>query len=759
MKRGLEIHRTRHYLIRLAAAASALCAVTARAQSTDVVAPPADPAKPAQIQSLSREEAEQERLRALLDAAPKAYQDNFLVTADAAAAEAQATAPPSEGLRSYLAEFGAGFDQLDETGYGKRSAGQFGLRTEYRSETLNYGDFILQADVRNRNGDPYLSGFGSYGIATDATGERIALRNSGLPLTDRTFADTTLGDTWSQLTDALSRTYRLAFGSDNVRGFATRLSNPDFDLTTGYGERGYLIGGPYPGFEKSDGVLAWLGYTARFDNDRFAGVQVNRASGVASYFDTPYSVTPAPLPAASNLFNVTSWAASVGYGNADLGNGDTRGRAILLGSRSDTPSGITVGDAQPATSGGDAHGLFLEETWHSGRYTHEFGAYAADPNLYFGDYQLTTGNRGAYWRVDNYGSRLNWGAGVDFDKSLPQLNGPTNTIQIASTRIGLSGNFQYQFDRYTSLGASLNVSDDRYDGQDNATSGGGSRSLYGNVFYQTRWFDWPLSRFNLTLQRNEQLLVDSPGATGQELDWEQQWIGGKYETMQPEFTTTLGFAHDTSSGTPQNYPTAGVQFRYWLDSDFNVGGNLRYTSQSGGLATSRGLSGNLNLERAFAQHWRVGVAAGLNQARIAAQQNSLTAALLSRSDEKSVFMYLRFEGSSGSGFQLAGSPSASPGGGRISGTVFLDANRDGEQQTDERGAANIEVLLDGRFHARTDAQGRFEFPMVTTGHHRLSLNLETVPLPWGVASEQAISADVALRGQAIVRIPIVRVSE
>ena len=70
---------------------------------------------------------------------------------------------------------------------------------------------------------------------------------------------------------------------------------------------------------------------------------------------------------------------------------------------------------------------------------------------------------------------------------------------------------------------------------------------------------------------------------------------------------------------------------------------------------------------------------------------------------------------------------------------------------------NVEVFLDGRYRVTTDSAGRFEFPMVATGGHRLTLKLESVPLPWGAALDQGLGVEVPLRGQATARIPVVRV--
>ncbi|RYF59186.1 MAG: hypothetical protein EOO27_10145 [Comamonadaceae bacterium] len=698
----------------------------------------------AQIQSLDRAQAEQARLRALIDASPDSYQDRFM-SPEAAAALPQsvnATGSDSEGYRAWLLETRVGVGESSTTGFGRSRGSEIGVRAEYRRETLNYGEFILQSDTRYSAGDT-LSGLGVLGYARERSSERFTLRNLGFPITTSTFADTSAGAVYSELTDGLSRNYRLSLGSSTVRGASTRIYSSDFDLRAGVGQRGYLAGGPYPGFERSQGMLGWLGYTQRFESGRYAAFQIDRASDVPAYYADRYSFT-----SGIGRKDVTSYAAAAGYGTETLGDGDTRGRLTFVGSR--------VNQSTLGLQDRDARGLFYEGSARTGRLRHEFGSYVAQPGLHFGDYELITGTRGAYWRVDSSASRLNWGGGVDYERS----SSDANSLRTGYRRWGVSGNFQYQLDRNSSVGGSANVYDTRYsdDAASLATLGSGSRSFYGSAFYQDRFFNLPRTRLSLTVRRNQLLVNNAAAASGEELQWEQDWIPGRYETTRPEFTTTLGVARDSTGGVTRTYPTAAVQFRYWASPDFSISGNLRYTSQSGGLSTSRGLSGSLAAERVVAPGWRLGFSASLNQARFNQQQISLLAPQYTRTNDKVAYVYLRYEGNAGSAYPMAGLGGRG-GSGSVSGFVYFDANRDGEAQNDERGAAGIEVLLDGRYRASTDRDGRFEFPLVTTGRHEISLNLETVPLPWGAPPDRRVSIEVPLRGQAIARVPVVRLGE
>jgi hypothetical protein len=699
------------------------------------------------VQSLTRLQAEQERLRALQLGRPPAYVDKVM---DPSTLPAQADSSADKldltdaGLRTYFVETRMGFADSATTNQGSARAAEFGVRSEYRYETLNYGELVAQVDARTRAGDQV--GVGSISSATLKTSERVTLRDIGLPITSNVFADIALGDIGSEVTDALGRSYRLSLGSSSVRGISTQIFSRAMDLRFGVGLRGLPIGSPYPGFERSEGMLGWLGYSHRFGSNYFAGVQLGEAKKI-----------PAQFGQGATLDSASSVAVSAGrsYGLAD--DGDYKARVTLLASRTSTAL---------AEQNLNAKGIFLEGGLILRGYRNEFGIYSSDPNLYFGDAPLTGDSRGAYWRVDRDRARWKWGASVDYEQQ-----NPTHAAgRLAVNRYGLSGNAIYRIDRNSSTGGNVNLSETRYPDVTAAaliSTGSGTSTYSASAFYQTRFDDWGRSRFTVSARRNQVIVANGLPASGEQIDWEHDWITGKYETMKPEFTTTLGVARDHSaSGQTELSPTAALLLRYWPSADWTVGGNLRYSSRSGNLSTSRGLSGTINSEYILNSNWRVGFAASINEANIQinTQGNfgapSVTGPIINRSSDKSAYIYIRFEGSRGSPYQTLGLKGVgSAGAGNIRGIVYFDANRDGEQQADERGAPGVEVSLDGRYRTITNAEGRFEFPVVATGDHRLTLKLETVPLPWGAASESGLKIEVPLRGTVEARIPVVRTGD
>lgn len=697
----------------------------------------------AQIQSLDSLEAEQERLRKLIADKPPAYQDKVMEPVTLLLGETESDAPLAEpdGFRSWSLEGRVGFADYESDAQGRQRAGETGIRGEYRQETQNYGEFSLQADVRARNSGDADASVGSLLAAREKNAARVTVRNYGFPVTTSITADTSAGDITSELTDAFSRSYRVSLGSSQVRGVGTRLSDGKFDLRAGMGQRGELTGGPYAGFEATQGKVSWLGYSQHLENGLTAGVQMNQAK------DIPALDRAASLANTGSSENVDSLAASLGYGGDLEGDGDKKARITVLTSRV---------SAQNQVQDSDASGVFVEGGFRSGRYRHEMGVFGSEPDLRFGDNALVSDNRGAYWRTDRSGSRLSVGGGVDVEHYNAGTEGAA-----ASRRVGVNANARYRIDRDRSIGGSVSIGDSRSVQESGAASTDShARSSNLNAYYQTRFGALEPTRFSAILHQNESLVTNGAAATGDELQWEQDWITGKYETMRPELATTLGLAHDRSTGETQTYPTAGVNARYWLDGDWNVAGNLRYTSRQGNLSTSQGLSGTASTEYDMGSGWRTGATASMNQARVAVSGNSLLEPQVSRSTDKSAQLYLRWEEASGSPYQLVGKRNDGfAGSGSITGAVFFDANRDGEQQADEAKVPGVELFLDGRYRTTTGKDGRFEFTQVTTGKHDLTLNLDTVPLPWGSAREHNVSVDVPLRGWAEAYIPVVKTGE
>ncbi len=719
-----------------------------------------------QIETLTPQQAEQERARRQMGEKGEkgeqreVYEDKFMDPLEVGEQDASSDyvgplVGDGWGLSTFGLESRYGYSSYESSGSGtgpggarqRSSAGEWGQQLHFSQQTLNHGEWNLQAEGRLRQGDERLSS-GPLGFGVRRSGQRVVLRNLAFPVGGGIFADSATGDQYADVTDALRRNYRLFLGSSVIRGAATRIYGRDFDVSAGMGERGRLVGGPFAGFENFGGTLAWLGATRRFASGYFAGLQVNQARNVLNPWDM-IGADASPRHRAGLREDVLSSAAAFGFGKEPVRDGDFRWRLTWLHSRA---------DAQSSQRSKTADGAFVEVTARLAGLRHEWGLYRTDPQLRFGDNLILSDNRGAYWRMDGNAARLSWGLGLD----AAQQNQGRNAGSHGSRQWGLFGNAQYRINRHDSLGLSGHWSQQRRFNLPPAEQAGGQRSVQANAFYQTRFADWAPTRLRMNIWRNEALVANDARATGEELQWEQDWIQGRYETMRPELTTTLGWARERNRLNDQTYPTAGLIGRYWINPGWSVGGALRYTSRSSNLFTSRGLSGSVNSEAELGGGWRMGASLQLNQARTHMQVSGMAgpsgASMVTRSNDRSVYVYLRWEGSAGQPLRALGQgDSSGAGSGAVRGVVFMDANNDGERQPMESGAAQVEVILDGRYRTLTDSSGQFEFPMVVTGSHQLSLRAESVPLPWGPVPGGSASIEVPLRGVANAHLPVIRV--
>ena len=122
-----------------------------------------------------------------------------------------------------------------------------------------------------------------------------------------------------------------------------------------------------------------------------------------------------------------------------------------------------------------------------------------------------------------------------------------------------------------------------------------------------------------------------------------------------------------------------------------------------------------------------------------------------RPSDRGFFITLRYGSNAGSPvIPLGGVPGS--GSGRIEGSVFLDANGNWLRDGNESGAANILIVLDGKFSTRTNAIGSFEFASVVSGQHALTVLQDDVPLPWSLDTDRKVNTTVSTR--RITRIDI-----
>jgi hypothetical protein len=148
----------------------------------------------------------------------------------------------------------------------------------------------------------------------------------------------------------------------------------------------------------------------------------------------------------------------------------------------------------------------------------------------------------------------------------------------------------------------------------------------------------------------------------------------------------------------------------------------------------------------------------LNHNRAALETFDPTLGSYSDLADRTVWLTVGYARSAGQPYPTFGrAHDGKAGSGSLSGEVFFDENGDSVRQPSERVAVGATVVLDGRYQARTDEQGRYLFAPVPTGEHEVTLLTEELPLPWGLDDERPRPITVWFRQTAEVSFPVVAI--
>jgi hypothetical protein len=188
----------------------------------------------------------------------------------------------------------------------------------------------------------------------------------------------------------------------------------------------------------------------------------------------------------------------------------------------------------------------------------------------------------------------------------------------------------------------------------------------------------------------------------------------------------------------------------------NATANIR---RSFGDYSETSVSANLALDWRINQQWTLSLNANENRGTayrlpVLDPLAPPLPAIPARSD-RGIYVILRYQDRAGSSVVPLGG-AAGQGAGTLAGRLFLDANENGVFEPSEQTAANVTVLLDGRFSTRTDSQGRFNFFAVAAGDHAIMVMPDNLPLPWTIEEKKRFAVTVKTREASFVDIGATR---
>lgn len=578
-----------------------------------------------------------------------------------------------------------------QTERGDDTFGEQGISGGGFWETPAWGSFSLDSTLFHSNRERFEDDGGWGGAAT--LWQRNLFVDGGWRL------DNGLGVINTPSLDLQRNQYRFFLPTVPFAGVSTQWTQDEHGTVVygAAGRAGLYNGTRVVGFDLADGYVASFGSQWRW---------APGWTGAASYLRTQGRITP-----------------------------DDRGEAVFVDDQTQAVHLATQWEGQrdavqlnvlgSDTEHGAAQGMWIDASARRGRYRHNYGAFSLDPELVWGALPINNDIRGGYYRIAYQFARWSWNAGIDDIRSISG-DGFDGQYGTGFVRYQASSTFGY--------GGSLSVrhtSENTYAMQlfaDKSTHWGQTRLQFDHADGGNQGGDSWLASIDQALPMREGTRLSASLAYG-ELS---------YSGESPTATTTAAFYGGRD-----------------LTDTISIDGTARWTYGNGPSAL-RGLDLNLSANWRIRPRWSLAAAfyqsQGSQRSPFILDPLVTDTPFISLPRDRSVFLTLRYERQAGRSMAvLGGAPGTAVGG--IVGSVFLDDNNDGVRAASEQPAANITIVLDGRYSVRTDSNGQYEFPRVAVGSHRITVLPDNLPLPWFMEDSTA-QQPIEVRVRQITRLDV-----
>jgi hypothetical protein len=625
------------------------------------------------------------------------YQDHYIgggsLSPDISAGES--SNGDSEGLARSVQIDGV-MSRLTSTGGGASNTfTENGIVAKSQWDTAEYGAWSLDASARTGGSGDNQSETGQGGT--------ITLRQRGMPFDGDWLADNALGDLNSPDIGLARLQPRFYLPTGPMQGLTTEWHGPsDLQIVAGGGVPGIYDGILVPNFRTLDGTTATVGAQWSPAPHWTVGGQlidthdVNLAIGP--------TIDGTALMSSTTGLMTAAWADGGERLQMNLLDGDVSGK-------------------------GNATGAWVDASAAQGRIVQNAGLFRIDPNLTWGNQLITNDAEGGYYRFGYQSRQWLTDVGIDEVHSVSGLGTDTTFI---------TGDMRYQVSRDWGVGAIANVS---------RTDGATSWSLEGYVDHVNAWGTGRVQAdfADTTTGEDSTLTLDQtwtmPTGIRFSTSASVQRISGAIINGLEEDSTVLGIS---AYGGGQLTTRLGVE------------GNIRWAKTLQGEAAP-GIYANVSLTYRLSQNWQIlatyydSQIGSWTPLTVVSPLAPPVAATIPSMGERGMFLTFRYQRATGSHFAPLGG-AAGAGAGEIAGIVYLDANNNGQLDAGETGAPNVTVMLDGRFSVQTDANGRFDFPMVSTGHHVITVISDNLPLPWTLLNGGRTEVEVTTRDRTNVNV-------
>ncbi|HEY2629618.1 MAG TPA: carboxypeptidase-like regulatory domain-containing protein [Usitatibacter sp.] len=576
-----------------------------------------------------------------------------------------------------------------ESGQGDFQYNSDGLARSWRVE--GFGSYLDQGGVKRHENGLVLSGrldtleYGAFSadatVRADGTTSVFSFWQRGLAFDGGWVANNGAGMLNTPAIDISRNQFRFYLPTFTTLGAQTEWlrHNGDLQLQASVGTPGLYDGLRVPGFSRIGGTIATLGAQLRIDKNVTVGVQLADANNVPTSTDTDI-----PTPKIDS-------------------------RSMYAAMRIEEGSGWTQLNLLDSEINSSRHNLaaWFDREVRDGRYRWNYGLFSFDPNMVWGYTPINADLRGGYVRANYTSQQWTWSLGLD---------GVAPITDIGTRGWYSTGNVRYQVDHSTGVGTSLT-----------ARTGSVPYSLAGSLFVdETTRFGSSRVQLDLVDARNQ--------LRSQNVTFDQAWP----TQVGLRLSTSLSAGREISPDSNVKRLSAAVFGGVDLTNRLSLEGNLRYSIDKD-TARTTGVYANLALVWRIAQRWSLVATYYDNRSETAPFTSTLTpiipvdlVAVIPR--DRAFFLNVRYEDHAGTPTApLGGAPGT--GAGTLVGYVYYDANDNGRHDANEQGAANLTVVLDGRFAARTDKDGRFEFPLLAAGPHNVTVVPDNLALPYAIPGE------------------------
>ncbi len=651
--------------------------------------------------------------------------------------------------------------QLNTTSANNLTSRSSGLSTAVAMDTQHYGALALTVN---------LSDSTAAGDNTSSNNQRRALwrfDQRAMPFNYGWLGNHAVGTIDSAVTPLARGFSRLTLPSVPIEGANAQYQRLGTALNASFGRVGLFSGRNLDGFSASGGKLFSFGGQARVNpvNAVNSPQSAEPRIDIAAQFMQSLGVSQGASADSSNInsqqnsssvYLTGAWQGRAPWATPEGFSKYNSGSKVLVDSvyGLQTQVGMVLSRIQPTANSivaaSSALGVWQDLSWRTPAWRQAASLYYFQPNLTWGNSALPGDLQGLMYRADTATRQWSFGFSSELSSRIQVINNANRDASLFATT-----NAGYQLSNTASINAALTVRTG--DSKANAIQlSFNQTNRFGNTQWRSSWLRSPKSDM-VRIGFDQAWKIGTQDALSTALSYEidrnnarrdGSWIWNVVGSLPVPFTESASIS-GVVGGTQSSR-------RNRSEAAAKLGLNASVTSEDTFTANTRNIA--VQFATPLSRSWSFSAHYTLSRGRIKRDTSLLSpfeiAALpiiANLTEAGSVLFLISYSASAGRNQIPLGRKSGLNGGansvgaGRLEGTVFFDNNGDGTRQADEAGVANVTLLLNGRYLARTNGQGRYTFDFVATGEQQLEVVPDNVPLPWSPKDRDAIKVTVLVR--------------